>query len=90
VAVRGLIDLPALARLWRVSRGEFAISMVALAGVLLLGILKGVLVAVIVSLLVLVRRRRPTTGNPIKPLVHPEGMPETPPVRRRPSVTPLG
>jgi MFS superfamily sulfate permease-like transporter len=53
VAVRGLIDVTALKHLWRVSRFEFAISMVALAGVLLLGILKGVLLAVVVSLLVL-------------------------------------
>jgi MFS superfamily sulfate permease-like transporter len=54
VAVRGLFDVAALRHLWRVSRFEFTIAMVALAGVLLLGILKGVLLAVIVSLLVLI------------------------------------
>jgi sulfate permease, SulP family len=54
VAVRGLFDVAALRHLWRVSRFEFSIAMVALAGVLLLGILKGVLLAVIVSLLVLI------------------------------------
>jgi anti-anti-sigma factor len=53
VAVRGLIDLSALRHLWRVSRFEFSIAMVALVGVLLLGILKGVLLAVVVSLLML-------------------------------------
>ena len=53
VAVRGLFDVAALRHLWRVSRIEFSIAMVALLGVLLLGILKGVLVAVIVSLLML-------------------------------------
>jgi high affinity sulfate transporter 1 len=53
VAVRGLIDLRALRHLWRVSRLEFKISMVALVGVLLLGILKGVLVAAVASLLML-------------------------------------
>ena len=53
VAVRGLIDLKALRHLWHVSRFEFKISMVALIGVLLLGILKGVLVAAIASLLML-------------------------------------
>src|SRR5207248_6983946 len=42
VAVKGLIDLQALRHLWRVSRLEFKISMVALVGVLLLGILEGV------------------------------------------------
>ena len=55
VAVRGLVDLAALRHLWRVSRFEFSISMVALVGVLVLGILKGVLLAVIVSLLLLLR-----------------------------------
>lgn len=54
VAVRGLINIPALRHLWRVSRFEFSIAMVALCGVLLLGILKGVLLAVIVSLLMVV------------------------------------
>lgn len=53
VAVRGLIDLAALRRLWRISRNEFIVACVALVGVLLLGILKGVLVAVVVSLLML-------------------------------------
>ncbi len=53
IAVRGLIDIPALRHLWRVSRREFAVACVALVGVLLLGILKGVLLAVIVSLLML-------------------------------------
>jgi MFS superfamily sulfate permease-like transporter len=53
VAVRGLFNLAALRHLWRVSRFEFWIAVVALMGVLLLGILKGVLVAVVVSLLML-------------------------------------
>ena len=53
VAVRGLIDIKAIRHLWRVSRLEFKISMVALVGVLLLGILKGVLVAAVASLLML-------------------------------------
>ena len=39
VAVKGLFDARALAHLWRVSRFEFSIAMVALVGVLLLGIL---------------------------------------------------
>jgi high affinity sulfate transporter 1 len=53
VAVRGLIDLNALRHLWRVSRLEFKIAMVALVGVLLLGILKGVLLAAVASVLML-------------------------------------
>jgi len=55
VAVRGLIDIAALRHLYRVSRFEFTISLVAFIGVLLLGILKGVLLAVVVSLLMLLR-----------------------------------
>jgi high affinity sulfate transporter 1 len=56
VAVKGLIDVAELRHLWRVSRFEFAVSMVAFAAVLLLGILDGVMVAVVVSLLLLIRR----------------------------------
>jgi high affinity sulfate transporter 1 len=56
VAVKGLIDLRELRHLWRVSRFEFSVSTVAFAGVLLLGILKGVMLAVVVSMLLLIRR----------------------------------
>ena len=56
VAVKGLIDIAELRHLWRVSRFEFTVSMVAFAAVLLLGILDGVMVAVVVSLLLLIRR----------------------------------
>jgi sulfate permease, SulP family len=56
VAVKGLINVKELRHVWRVSRFEFAVSMVALAAVLLLGILRGVIVAVLVSLLLLIRR----------------------------------
>jgi MFS superfamily sulfate permease-like transporter len=51
--VRGLIDVAALCHLWRVSRFEFVIAIVALAGVLLFGILTGVLMAVVISILML-------------------------------------
>jgi SulP family sulfate permease len=54
--VKGLIDVGELRHVWRVSRFEFSVSMVAFAGVLLLGILQGVMVAVVVSLLMLIRR----------------------------------
>ena len=56
VAVKGLVNVRELRHLWRVSRYEFAVSMIAFAAVLLLGILKGVMVAVVVSLLLLLRR----------------------------------
>ncbi|ASV99438.1 SulP family inorganic anion transporter [Paraburkholderia aromaticivorans] len=56
VAVKGLIDIDEMRHVWRVSRFEFCVSMVAFAAVLLLGILKGVIVAVLVSMLLLIRR----------------------------------
>ena len=56
VAVKGLINMRELRHVWQVSRFEFSVSMVAFAGVLLLGILKGVMLAVVVSMLMLIRR----------------------------------
>ena len=56
VAVKGLINVRELRHVWQVSRFEFTVSMVAFAAVLLLGILKGVMVAVLVSLLLIIRR----------------------------------
>ena len=56
VAVKGLINIAELRHVWRISRFEFGVSMVAFAAVLLLGILQGVIVAVLVSLLLLIRR----------------------------------
>jgi high affinity sulfate transporter 1 len=59
-AVAGLIDIRELVRLWRVSRVDFAAAAVALAGVLLLGILQGILLAALASMLMmLVRASRP-------------------------------
>ncbi len=56
VAVKGLINLRELRHVWRVSRFEFTVSMVAFSAVLFLGILKGVMTAVLVSLALLIRR----------------------------------
>ena len=56
VAVKGLVNVRELRHVWRVSRFEFVVSMVAFAAVLSLGILRGVMVAVVVSLLLLIRR----------------------------------
>lgn len=59
-AVAGLIDVSALRRLWRISGIDFAAAAVALTGVLLLGILQGILLAALVSVLImLVRASRP-------------------------------
>jgi len=56
VAVSGLINLKEMIHLRRVSRFEFRVVMVAFWGVLLLGILKGVLLAAILTVLALLGR----------------------------------
>lgn len=55
-AVAGLVDIPALVRLWRVSRMDFYAAVVALVAVLLLGILDGILAAAVASILMLLAR----------------------------------
>ena len=55
-AVLGLLDVPALLRMRHVSRLDFYAAMFALAAVLLLGILQGILLATLVSILMLVMR----------------------------------
>ena len=52
-AVYGLIDFPALVHMWRVSRLDFYAATIALLGVLLLGILEGILLAALASMLML-------------------------------------
>lgn len=56
MAVTGLFKLNALQRLWKFSRTEFAVAAAALAGVLGSGILRGVLIGAILSIVVLLRR----------------------------------
>jgi sulfate permease, SulP family len=73
VAVTGLVDLAALRRILDIRVRDFGLALVALAGVLVLGVLQGVLLAVIVSMLTLiyganhppieVLGRRPGTGS---------------------------
>jgi SulP family sulfate permease len=55
-AILGLFDFPALARMWRVSRLDFYAASIALGGVLLLGILQGILIAALASILMLLAR----------------------------------
>jgi len=55
-AVAGLVDVPALVRMWRVSRIDFWAAAIALGAVLLLGILNGILSAAIASILLLLGR----------------------------------
>ena len=55
-AVYGLFDVPALFHMWRVSRLDFSAAAIALGAVLLLGILQGVLLAALASILILLAR----------------------------------
>jgi high affinity sulfate transporter 1 len=59
-AILGLIKVKELKQLYNISKLEFAIAMTAFAGVLLLGILKGVMIAAVASIVLLLRR----TSNP--------------------------
>jgi SulP family sulfate permease len=55
-AVFGLLDLPALLHMWRVSRLDLYAAALALSAVLLLGILQGILLAALASILMLLAR----------------------------------
>jgi SulP family sulfate permease len=55
-AVSGLLDFPALLRMWRLSRQDFYAATIALVAVLLLGILQGILLAALASILMLLFR----------------------------------
>jgi high affinity sulfate transporter 1 len=55
-AILGLFDFRSLLHMWRVSRLDFYAATIALAGVLLLGILHGILLAALASVLLLLAR----------------------------------
>ncbi len=55
VAISGLFDVKELRHLWKVSRVEFTVAMISLLGVIVLGILEGVVLAAIVSILLMLR-----------------------------------
>ena len=55
-AIYGLLDFPALLRMWRLSRLDFYAAAIALGAVLLLGILQGILLAALASILLLLAR----------------------------------
>jgi high affinity sulfate transporter 1 len=56
VAVTGLFKVSALKELWRASRSEFVVAMCALFGVLGSGLLRGVMLGAVISLVQLLRR----------------------------------
>jgi SulP family sulfate permease len=84
-AVYGLVDFPALLRMWRLSRLDFYAAVVSLVAVLLLGILQGILLAALASILLLLARvsrphvaflgRIPGTNNYSDLERHPENEP---------------
>jgi high affinity sulfate transporter 1 len=55
-AVYKLVDVPALIRMWRISRIDLLAAAIALVSVLLLGILQGILLAAIASIFLLLAR----------------------------------
>jgi SulP family sulfate permease len=55
VAIRGLFDLDEIKHLYKINKQEFFVAMVALVAVLIWGILTGVLLAAIVTLLLLIK-----------------------------------
>jgi sulfate permease, SulP family len=55
-AVLGLIDIRGLLRMWQISKPDFFAAIIALAAVLLLGILQGILLAAAASVLILLAR----------------------------------
>ncbi len=84
-AVYGLIDFPAMLRMWRISRMDFYAAAIALGAVLLLGILHGILLAALASVLMLLARasqphvaflgRMPGTNSYSDLARHPENEP---------------
>ncbi|HET7880237.1 MAG TPA: SulP family inorganic anion transporter [Acetobacteraceae bacterium] len=85
IAVSGLFDVHAIVHMWRASRIDFANALAAFVGVLLLGILQGVLLAALISMLLLIARvsaphvaflgRIPGTDQYSDMLRHPENEP---------------
>lgn len=62
-AVLGLIKIKALKKLYNLSRGEFNITLIAIVAVLFFGILKGVLIAAICSIVaVIIRAKSPNVA----------------------------
>lgn len=55
-AAIGLFDVASLRRLWRVSRPEFGVAMATTVGVIALDVLQGILMAVALALLLLLKR----------------------------------
>ncbi|MFN8239754.1 MAG: bifunctional SulP family inorganic anion transporter/carbonic anhydrase [Bacteroidales bacterium] len=55
VAIKGLIDIPELRRMYKVNKFDFVIAITAMLAVIVFGILKGVLIAALFSLTLIIR-----------------------------------
>jgi sulfate permease, SulP family len=55
-AVVGLVDVSGFRRLWQIDQGDAQLAIVGFASVALLGVLQGIVIAVVASLLALIRR----------------------------------
>jgi sulfate permease, SulP family len=55
VAIRGLVDITEMRRLFKVNRFDFSIAMIALFSVIIFGILQGVLIGALFSLILIIR-----------------------------------
>ncbi len=55
-AILGFINIREFRQLWRISRLEFTVALVAFSGVLLFGILQGVAISAVASILLLLRQ----------------------------------
>jgi high affinity sulfate transporter 1 len=55
MAIVSLVNVSELRRLWQVERGEFIVAATALAGVLWAGLLPGVLIGAVISMVLLIR-----------------------------------
>ena len=96
-AILGLFDFRGLLRMWRVSRIDFYAAAIAVAGVLLLGILHGILLAALASILLLLARasrphvaflgRVPGTNSYSDLERHPENEPLTSLIAFRPEAS---
>ena len=55
VAIKGLVDIKEMRRMYKVNRFDFIVAMTAFIAVIIFGILKGVLVAALFSLILIIR-----------------------------------
>ena len=82
-AALSLFDLATLRWLWRVRRSELMLSMAALLGVALVGVLEGIVIAIVLSLADFVRRAWRPYDAVLGRLPEPARLPRHRPPRRR-------